>query len=104
MDPRYFRKGEGSKKSRLGYAISRIVVARNDNGVTTFNSSEIVGNALASLAVMTYHPGERNLKGGFYQWGVTYIGSDVVGQILKEFWPDIKHKLFHKREELSALR
>lgn len=105
MDPRYFRKGEGSKKSRLGYAISRIVVARNDNGVTTFNSSEIVGNALASLAVMTYHPHERNLKGGLYQWGVTYIGSDLVGQILKEFWPDIKHKLFHKREEeLSALR
>jgi hypothetical protein len=103
MDPRYFRKGDGSKTSRLGYAISRIVVAKNDNGVTTFNSSEIVGNALASLAVMTYHPHERNLKAGLYQWGVTYIGSDMVGQILKEFWPDIKHKLFHK-QELSAQR
>src|SRR5260370_34508143 len=103
-DPRYFRKGEGSKKGRLGYAISRIVVARNDNGVTTFNSSEIVGNALASLAVMTYHPHERNLKAGLYQWGVTYIGSDMVGQILKEFWPDIKRKLFHKEQGLSALR
>jgi hypothetical protein len=96
-DPRYFRKGEGSKKSRLFYAVSHIVVSRNDKGETTFNSPEILGNALASLTVMSYHPHERTLSAGFYQWGVTYIGSDMVGQILKEFWPDIKRRYFHKR-------
>jgi len=26
--------------------------------------------------------------------GITYIGTDTVGQILKEFWPDIRRKLF----------
>jgi hypothetical protein len=98
-DPRYFRKGEGSKKGRLFYAVSRIVVSRNDKGETTFNSPEILGNALASLTVMSYHPHERTLGAGFYQWGVTYIGSDMVGQILKEFWPDVKRKLVHKKEE-----
>ena len=25
----------------------------------------------------------------------TQIGIDAVSQVLKEFWPDIKHKLFH---------
>src|SRR5258708_22900492 len=30
-----------------------------------------------------------------FRWlGITYIGTDTVGQILKEFWPDIKRKLF----------
>jgi hypothetical protein len=24
------------------------------------------------------------------------VGTDAVSQVLKEFWPDIKHKLFHK--------
>jgi hypothetical protein len=96
MDPRYFRKAEGSKKSRLFYAVSHIVVSKNDSGHATFNSPEVLGNALASLTVMSYHPHERTLRAGLYQWGVTYIGSDMVGQILKEFWPDIKRKLFHK--------
>ena len=98
MDPRYFRKGEGPKLGRLYYAVSHIVVSRNDKGVTTFNSPEIVGNALASMVGMSYHPHERTLGGGLYQWGVTYIGADMVGQILKEFWPDVKRHYSHKRE------
>jgi hypothetical protein len=97
-DPRYFRKGEGPKWGRLFYAVSHIVVSKNDRGVTTFNSPEILGNALASLTVMSYHPHERTLGGGLYQWGVTYIGADMVGQILKEFWPDVKRHYSHKRE------
>jgi len=97
-DPRYFRKGEGAKWGRLYYAVSHIVVSRNDQGVTTFNSPEILGNALASMVVMSYHPHERTLRAGLYQWGVTYIGSDMVGQILKEFWPDFKRSILHKRD------
>jgi len=97
-DPRYFRKGEGPKWGRLFYAVSHLVVSKNDRGVTTFNSPEILGNALASLTVMSYHSHERTLGAGFYQWGVTYIGADMVGQILKEFWPDVKRHYSHKRE------
>jgi hypothetical protein len=97
-DPRYFRKGEGPKWGRLWYAVNHIVVSKNDHGVTTFNSPEILGNALASLTVMSYHSHERTLGGGLYQWGVTYIGADMVGQILKEFWPDVKRHYSHKRE------
>jgi hypothetical protein len=100
-DPRYFRKGDGSGWSRLYYAINRIVVSKNDNGVTTFNSPEILGNALASVTVMSYHPHERTLRAGLYQWGVTYMGSDMVGQILKEFWPDFKRRVLHKRDDGS---
>src|ERR1700726_39734 len=60
-DPRYFRKGEGPKWGRLWYAVNRIVVSKDDNGATNFNSSEILGNAVASMVVMSYHPHERNL-------------------------------------------
>jgi hypothetical protein len=94
QDPRYFRKGEGSKGSRLVYAIGRIFVSKSDAGATTFNSPEILGNGLAALAGMTYHTQGRTAGDVLTQWGITYIGADTVGQILKEFWPDIKRKLF----------
>jgi hypothetical protein len=94
MDPRYFRKGEGSKRSRLVYAMGRIFVSKSDSGATTFNSPEILGNGLAALAGVTYHTQGRTAGDVLTQWGITYIGTDAVGQILKEFWPDIKRKLF----------
>ena len=93
-DPRYFRKGEGSKQSRLVYAIGRIFVSKSDSGASTFNSPEILGNGLAALAGMTYRTQGRTAGDVLTQWGITYIGTDTVGQILKEFWPDIKRKLF----------
>ncbi|HET9374271.1 MAG TPA: hypothetical protein VFO40_04825 [Chthoniobacterales bacterium] len=93
-DPRYFRKGEGSKKSRLVYAIDRIFVSKSDSGATTFNSPEILGNAFAALAGMAYRTQGRTAGDVLSQWGITYIGTDTVGQILKEFWPDIKRRLF----------
>jgi hypothetical protein len=96
MDPRYFRNGEGSVKSRLGYAIGRIFVSQNDKGQTTFNSPEIIGNAMASIAGLAYHVHERTAGDVFNQFAFTYIAPDMVGQVLKEFWPDVKLKLFHK--------
>src|SRR5947207_11188859 len=45
QDPRYFRRGTGSIKSRLGYAVTRIFVCKNDSGKWDFNYSELLGNA-----------------------------------------------------------
>jgi hypothetical protein len=98
-DPRYFRKGQGSVTGRLGYAVSRIFVSKDDNGNTNFNSPEILGNALAAATGLAYHSHERTLGDAAYQWGFTYITTDTIGQILKEFWPDIKHKMFQKHRE-----
>lgn len=97
-DPRYFRKGEGSVKGRLFYAVSHIFVSKNDSGATTFNSPEILGNALAAMTGMAYHVHERTAGDALSQWGLTYITADTVGQVIKEFWPDVKRKMFHKRD------
>jgi hypothetical protein len=50
QDPRYFRRHEGTGRSRLGYAISRLFITRTDSGRNQFNYSEIVGSA-TSLAI-----------------------------------------------------
>src|SRR5882724_2871818 len=101
-DPRYFRKGQGSTTSRVFYAMSRIFVSKADSGKTNFNSPELLGNGLAALTAMSYHVHERTAGDALTQWGLTYITTDMLGQIAKEFWPDVKRKLFQKHHEKAS--
>jgi hypothetical protein len=41
QDPRYFVKGTGGFWRRTGYAISREVITRGDDGRNHFNTSEL---------------------------------------------------------------
>jgi hypothetical protein len=98
QDPRYFRLGEGSKKSRAGYALSRIFVARMDSGRNTFNFSEWGGNAAATALSNAYYPDTRNWNDNLQKLLIA-CATDAFSNVLKEFWPDVKRKLHHHREE-----
>lgn len=91
-DPRYFRRGQGKFWSRVGYAASRVFVTRTDSGGTEFNYSEFVGNSLAVGISNSYYPGNRNLGGNFQKFTIQFA-TDAFSNVLKEFWPDVKHKL-----------
>ncbi len=95
-DPRYFRKGEGSVKGRVLYAVSRIFICKSDNGNNMFNVNEFVGNSTAAVVASAYHPHQRTVGDMATQWG-TFVETDMAGQVMKEFWPDIKRKLFKNR-------
>ena len=56
QDPRYFRLGEGSVRSRAWYAVTRIFVARTDSGRNTFNFAEWGGNAAAVALSNAWYP------------------------------------------------
>ena len=45
QDPRYFRRGIGSKWSRLGYSIGQVVWTHTDSDRTQLNYSELLGNS-----------------------------------------------------------
>ena len=93
-DPRYFRRGTGSFRSRALYAATRVFVTRTDSGGTRFNFSEVLGNATAVAISNAYYPDNRDASDNVEKLGMQ-IGIDAMSQVLKEFWPDIKHKLFH---------
>jgi len=97
-DPRYFRRAYGSIWSRTTYALTRVFVTRTDSGGRRFNFSEVLGNAAGVGISNSYYPDGRNIGSNVARLG-TQIGTDAVSQVLKEFWPDIKHKLFHRHEE-----
>jgi len=94
QDPRYFTKGKGGFWKRTGYAISREVVTRGDNGHNQFNTSELAGNAVAAGISNLYYPAQdRSFGNTANKWG-QQIGLDTLFNVMKEFWPDTRRKLF----------
>ena len=96
QDPRYFRRGPAyGKWSRTWYAVTRVFVTVSDDGHKQFNYSEWLGNATAAAVSNIWEPDDRNASANATKL-LEYVGTDAISQVLKEFWPDIKHKLFHR--------
>ena len=95
QDPRYYTLGKGPFLKRTGYAVSRLFITRTDSGKNTLNISEIVGAGAAAGIANTYYPPQSNTFVKTYQrWG-TEMALDGLFDVLKEFWPDINHAVFH---------
>ena len=95
-DPRYFRRGRGGFFRRSGYAISRVFVTQRDAGGQTCNYSEFLGNASAAALSNVYHPASERSFGDTADTFGVQLAIDAFGNQLKEFWPDIKHKVFRR--------
>jgi hypothetical protein len=97
-DPRYRRigPGRGHVGYRTWYAFSRIFVTRTDSGGTRFNFSEWGGNATGVAISNFYQPDQRDWRDNTYAL-LEQCATDGISQILKEFWPDIKQKFFHRK-------
>jgi len=98
-DPRYFRRGQGKKLGRTAYAATRIFVTKTDSGGSSFNFAEVVGNGIAAGVGNAYYPGETHLSDNLSRLGQD-LATDAISQVLKEFWPDIKHwwKVSHHKD------
>ena len=100
QDPRYFRRGTGSGCSRFAYAVSQIFWTHRDSGGTQFNYSEWVGNSTAVAISNAYYRDQRTAGSSISKLAMQ-IGVDAVGNVLKEFWPDLQRK-FSKRSRNYA--
>ena len=98
QDPRYYRIGptKGHVGYRTWYAFSRILVTKSDTGRTQFNFSEWGGNATGVAISNLYQPDQRDWRDNTYAL-LEQCATDGISQILKEFWPDIKQKFFHRK-------
>lgn len=90
QDPRYYPSSSGSFLGRATYAASRILIARNDSGKRTLNTSYFLG-VLTSLGIATaYRPyWRRSTSATFRTFGST-IGSDAGINLFHEFGPGIR--------------
>jgi len=98
QDPRYYTLGHGGLVKRTVYSLSRLVVTRTDSDHRSFNFGEVVGNGAAAGIATLYYPGrERTWTKTGQRW-VTSVGLDGVSDLIKEFWPDVNHSLFHSHD------
>ncbi len=98
QDPRYYQLGKGSFAHRAYHGVNRLFVTRTDSGQDRFNISESLGNAVAAAISNAYHPAEdRTAERNVSTFGFLIIWDGVSNE-MKEFWPDIRRKVFHKNE------
>ena len=92
-DPRYYRIGQGPTSRRILRPFKHAIVAYSDKGHPMFNFSEWLGEASAVSLSNLYHPGNQR---GFWPAAET-VSTDVALDIgydeIKEFWPELAHKL-----------
>lgn len=97
QDPRYYRRRQGSFFDRTGYALSRVLITRQDSGRSFFNFSEVLGNAASSGLSTAYYPDNEQTAGDFAVRAGIQFGFDAGFNVLKEFYPDIMRKVFKKK-------
>ncbi|MBV9481912.1 MAG: hypothetical protein JO249_14325 [Acidobacteria bacterium] len=96
-DPRYYTLGHGSFFRRMGYSLSRVAVTKTDSGASSFNWSEVAGNACAAALSNAYYPAqERGLHQTVRDWGAQ-VESAALNNVAKEFWPDIRRKILRRK-------
>ncbi len=95
QDPRYFPSRKRRLIFRAWYAATRVVVTKNDDGENTFNTSELLGALFTSSLQNAYYPSEDRTFGNTMNRFGGALSSDAVGNLLREFTPDMK-RLFRK--------
>jgi len=92
-DPRYFVTLHGGTGYRIGYALSRIVVARKDDGKNAANWAGMLGPLLAESLANSYLPVKEQTAGRTFQRYGIRIGLNTASNALREYWPTIFRRL-----------
>jgi hypothetical protein len=96
QDPRYFRNPDLPIRSRILYSVSRVLITRSDDGGESFNVSRVLGGGASRAVADLYVPGEKQGIGAIAgSVGINML-QDAGMNLLREFWPDMRQKFFHK--------
>lgn len=99
QDPRYFRLGNGSTKKRRFVSVfeQEFVTKKDSDRSPVFNYSNVFGALTAGGISNAYYPQEERGFGLTMSRTAVSFGWGIVGDFVLEFWPDVSHKLRHKR-------
>jgi|SRR5579871_593158 hypothetical protein len=103
QDPRYFPSRKRPLIARIWYSTTRVVVTKNDNGDSTFNTSEFVGVLATTALQNAYYPRyDRTFWDTMNRFSGA-LSSDAIGDLQREFTPDMK-RLFRKHAPKEILK
>jgi hypothetical protein len=96
QDPRYFRAPSLPFFKRVLYSMTRVVITRADDGSDTFNYSRVMGGAASQALSDIYVPGQKQGLQPIGNRVIFDMARDAGFNLLHEFWPDVRHKLFRR--------
>jgi hypothetical protein len=92
-DPRFFPQSHPSFWGSVKYSVRRLVVTRTDAGNERFNTSGLLGTAMAEALTNAYYPeAERTGAKTAERFG-TDIGWRFAGNMFKNYWPTFFHSM-----------
>jgi hypothetical protein len=95
-DTRYYAMGHGSKWKRLGYAMSRVAVARTYEGHATPNLAGLGGKVGTQFVSRTYYPpGSESFSVLATKFAYS-CARDMGFTVFREFYPDIAIHILHR--------
>jgi hypothetical protein len=103
QDPRYFYSPNRRFFPRVWYSATRAVITKNDQGDSTFNTSEFLGALFSSALQNSYYPRHDRSLGDTMNRFSGALSSDAIGDLLREFTPDMK-SLFRKHAPKKMLK
>jgi hypothetical protein len=95
-DGRYYRRPRGTVVQRIGNALSQTVTTRTTEGNLTFPGWRLAGNFGAQFVSNAWRPESQRGAGDTMLRGTISISYDAAANVFKEFWPDIRRKLFRR--------
>jgi hypothetical protein len=93
---RFRRSGTGGFFPRMAHIIVDTVVARKPDG-SRLPAYSMLANDYGSWAIATlWSPRRMRTAGSIFEWGSGNVGVRAGGNLIREFWPDVK-SIFHKK-------
>jgi hypothetical protein len=84
-------------KARFAYALESVVIThKTTTEKAVVSTSELSGAFGAGLISRLWQPASvRGISNGFVAGGIL-LGADAGGNLLREFWPEIRHPHHHR--------
>jgi hypothetical protein len=82
QDPRYFRLGSGSFRTRMGWVLRSQVIAFSDRGTTMPNYGKLIGFAASTVLSNVYMPAQSvSLRNNLEGYGIKFGASIAIGTV-----------------------
>jgi hypothetical protein len=95
-DTRYHRLEGRNGLTRTGHALRRTLVTKDEAGRSVFDLPTVAGVYGSDMLATFWHPNRYTPFGRGLQAGNFGLGFQAVGNLAKEFGPDLKHLITKK--------
>ncbi|MFY9558937.1 MAG: hypothetical protein WAQ52_01765 [Terriglobales bacterium] len=87
QDPRFFPQADPTFGGSIKYALTRVVVTRNDEGNDTANWSGLLGPLMAEGLANAYWPEQERTAGQTFKRYGWDLASRAGANMLRNYWP-----------------